>query len=1149
VSNILIKAVFDLDATENTGISAAQAILQNAIAADVPLIAILGQSIDQSPHETDRVCTAALERLGINGSSWSDILSSEQIKPGFYDWLNERFERCTPSREITSIADAHFSAVFTSLIDPVIAKLFESDGRNPEPILAGNPPPPVSRSKLKPRIYYLFGMTGTGLFDPPSNRLAMRARRTQHATPMLNVLHDVSTPLGIIVVAGLRAGKEWIDLSDLLGQLSLAPKESVLWFGPDPGFQQEDAEIFTELIQAGIVIRDERSLGTVIAETGVAEDAARLQTWDEPGVISFGDGQRLITTPSMRLSTEASASIVDDGWMDHLQPLDSSTQQESFSVFHSVPSSARRLFDGIRRGYAIERGFEHDLAKVVDRAIGNHAGESGAIVLSGQSGVGKSLALYRLAFRARNTKSAAVLFARDRIPLAVELAAFMSHVDRLGKVTLLIVDALAAPKRYDTLLESFRSRGHRLVVVGTSYSIELPEHRHAGRLIRAESILSDSERSALFALHEQFSPGNSIKASELASKHALAHFFWTLPQSRSQLARGLGQEARSTEKVLRDRGKSKKPVEHIGAIAFALLRAGYESEAPILNSVSENEEQHDAAGKLIDYIMACSRLHRWVPINLILRALVSESLTSQSGISTDIIRDLFEGNDLFRWRYHDSSESQLLVGARLQLEAQLICDQRLGGATYEAKSILELISNATRAGPEGAEETRFVADIVYALGPDGPLGERYYESYGEIAQALTALRKSRGVRNARLMLQEATLRRHFIRKNEQRISDEERVKQLDDAREAVEDALSDISSSTGFRAGRRTIDNLWVERAATYGFMATSAARSKEPVEVVWANYLAARQATRNAIGKAETYYPVDISLWTSLDILGAGLNLGIEREGELKAEIRSTIDTVDVDSLDPGHFENFRRQQLRSAELLGDDSLSDEAFDALEKVGSSVGFYFRARKLAPTKPVTDEPATTTQIHQAESAATYLLHHKDRVSDDPRCMRLLLNCLWLWKAESWLLRGLQQPIPPSDADRTQILGVLGDLSFSLGAQMQPNLRYLTAVLGWLTGDEVNAVSQFRELSRDTEYVEGKRVLPRNVITNAQKEPIVFEGVVQRQIGEQRWSIHVRELNRLVDLVEGGWVHDIAIGKQMKFSIAFNYIGPIAVRPR
>ena len=1128
----------------------AQEILRKAISDDLPVVAVLGQAIHQSSDGRDNVLLSALGRLGVEGSFWSDIFSAGKLEAEFYNWLAERFDRRTPSKELTSIADVHFSAVFTSSIDPVLKNMFGSDGRIPEPILVGDPPPPISRSKLKPRIYYLFGMTGAGVFQPPSTRLEFRARRAQHATPMLNSLFDVSTALGVVVVAGLSAGQDWINTSELLGHLSRAAKESVLWFGPDPEFDGEDAEIFAELIDANIIIRDERSLGTVIAEAELHRDSAQLQVWNEPGMVSFSDGKRLITTPSMRLSTEASASIIDDAWMDHLVQLEGSSKETAFSLFHSVPSSSRVLFEGVRRGYAIRRDFENELLEVVEKAIANHSNEKGAIVVSGQSGVGKSIALFRIAALIRKKRSAAVLFARDRIPLAVELATFLSDVDRLNHVTLLIVDALAAPRRYDSLLESFRSRGHRIVVLGSSYNTELVEHRHDGRLVDARARLSEGERTSLVNLSKKFNTGRELSDKLIASEHALAQFFWQLPQSRSTLARGVGQEARKTERVLRDRGRSKKPVKEVGALAFALLEAGYRSEASILSQQPEAPSEHDSASKLIDYIVACSRLHRWVPINLLLRALMSESLVSRSGIDIDLVRELFEGNDLFRWRYHDNSEDQLLVGARLQLEAQLICDQRLGGAAFEARAILELVSNATRAGPDGAEETRFVADIVYALGPDGPLGARYSGSYGEIAAALTLLRKTRGVRNARLMLQEATLRRHHIRKNEATLSDEDRLQNLDEAREAVEEALNDISSpNNGLRAGRRTIEYLWVERAATYGFLATSAARNNEPTETIWANYLAARQAIRNATRKSGTYFPIDISLWTALGLLESNIGFGLEQSAELRADIEATIDMVEVDELDSSQAENFQRQRLRAAELVGNYEMSDEAFDALQEVGSSVGYFFRAKKLAPTISFEEDTVSGKEVEQARAAAEYLFRHRDRVSDDSRCMRLLLRCVWLWKTGSQMLRGLHGPLPFSDDDRNEVLGILTDLSDSTGEDLQPNIRYLSAVFRWLTGDELSAIDQFRQLARDTEYVEGKRVLPRNVITDATREPIIFTGIVQRQIGEKRWSIHVGQLGRQVDLVEGGWARDVSLGKEMNFSIAFNYLGPIAVRPR
>ncbi|PKR56298.1 hypothetical protein [Thalassospira lohafexi] len=1137
----------NLSGVGNPGVSMAQAILEDAISTDVPIVAILGQSLGHEPEEADRICLKALERLQIDGSSWNDLFSKGKIDAEFYDWLNERFERRSPPIELTAISDAHFSAVFTSSIDPILRNLFETDGRQPETILVGDPPPPVTRSKLRPRLYYLYGMTGAGQFQPPISKLALRARHAQHATPMLNTLFDVATPLGIIVIDGLRSGSDWLNLSDLIGQLSMAPTQSVLWYGPDPEFEGDDAEFFSELVESGIILRDERSLGTAIAEAEALNGSAKLHSWNEPGIVSFADGQKLVTTPSMRLSTESSASIIDDAWLDPLQPVNEAEQLEKFALFHSIPSSIRPLLNGVRRGFAIKRDFEDDLWKTVGKAIVNHANEKGAIVLSGQSGIGKSVALYRLASTIRSDRLAAVLFARDRVPQAVEVAPFLTEVDKLNQVTVLIVDALDAPKRYDALLESFRSRGHRIVIVGTSYVSELAMNRHDGRLISVTPVLSPDERDAMVTLVQSNGLDIDFKVQSANSEHALAYFFWMLPQSRARLARGLGLEARRTERTVRERGKEKRSAKRLTDMAHAFLQAGYNTKVPILQQAPTTDEESDSAVKLIDYIMVCSRLHRWVPINLVLRALLSKSLVSHSGLDTELIRDLFEGYDLFRWRYHDNSDDQLLVGARLQVEAQLICDQRIGGPVQESRKILELIASATRAGTEGGEEARFVADIVYALGPDGPLGTRYQDTYGEIAAALTSLRKDRGVRSARLMLQEATLRRHFIRNNSSKIPDDDQWQLLDEAREAVEEALTDISSpKNSLRAARRTIDYLWVERAATYGYLATTASKNKKPADLVWAHYLAAREAARNATGRVDTYHPIDISLWIPIQILESKPNLGLEREAELRADIISSIDMVSEEELEFGQMEVFQRQRLRSAELLENETLSEEAFDALANAGSTVGYYFRAKSLAPQRNAMEAAVTNAQLNQAKAASDYLLQNSEYVFDDPRCLWLLLNCLWLWKTGEWLFRGLRQPLPFADTDRAQILDVLTDLSTASGKDLSPKFRYLHAVLNWLTGDEAGAIQKFRQLAQDTEYVEGKRVLRRNVITDDEKQPIAYSGIVERQIGDNRWSVHVRELNRKIDLVEGRWIQNVSIGTEIKkFAIAFNYLGPIA----
>src|SRR4029077_20163052 len=128
------------------------------------------------------------------------------------------------------------------------------------------------------------------------------------------------------------------------------------------------------------------------------------------------------------------------------------------------------------------------------------------------------------------------------------------------------------------------------------------------------------------------------------------------------------------------------------------------------------------AGRVIDYVMAASRVYKSVPVNLLLRAVLSAGVSGTASSNIEIVRELFEGQDIFRWRFANEQAEELLVGARLQIEAELVCGRLLGGPGGETARLMELIRCAVRAGDEGSEETRFVIDLVYALGPDGPFG-------------------------------------------------------------------------------------------------------------------------------------------------------------------------------------------------------------------------------------------------------------------------------------------------------------------------------------------------------------------------------------------------------------------------------------------
>ena len=143
----------------------------------------------------------------------------------------------------------------------------------------------------------------------------------------------------------------------------------------------------------------------------------------EPGVISLSDGAFIEVAPSLRLRVEASAAIVDDDWTQPPPPLSADAEEDLFRRSHGNPGSTRLLVEGVARGFYIKRSFEDELHTRARNALTKQASRDSVIVLHGQSGTGKSVALARLANIARTHFRVPLLFAVERIPEAADVDA------------------------------------------------------------------------------------------------------------------------------------------------------------------------------------------------------------------------------------------------------------------------------------------------------------------------------------------------------------------------------------------------------------------------------------------------------------------------------------------------------------------------------------------------------------------------------------------------------------------------------------------------------------------------------------------------------------------------------------------------------
>ena len=769
------------------------------------------------------------------------------------------------------------------------------------------------------------------------------------------------------------------------------------------------------------------------------------------------------------------------------------------------------------------------------------------MLIHGQSGSGKSLALARLAYTIRNEARYPVLLASrvTRLPGVEELDDFCLKVEEAGAdATLLICDANVPASRYADLLRGFRSRGRRVALVGSAYRIIDDNNTapvHTRHLLEVPAALDSAEAHDLSAVLLKWT-GEKIDVRP--SNYLLPAVYRLLPDVRSRLAAGLAREAHVAEDDLRQRGTaiSPAPPATTTALGSALVTAGVVDPKTLLAQELDallGYVTSDAASKVVNLVMVPGKLDCPVPINLLMRAV------GGSASPVDIVA-LFSGIDLFRWTSNDDDD--LFVRPRLRVEAEMIVARRLGAAQSEAEIALHLLKSAN-PGSHGDSERRFVLDLVHRLGPDGPFGTRYARHYLQIARTLTSMRTTRGVTDPSIMLQEATLRRRVLR-HASDVPDEDSAAILEEARAIVDLALDEFGSgnSHGLRRARA---NLLVERAAIYGFRAVRRISSGATPDEVWQFYEAARHCARRAAFAVDSFHAMDVGIWLSKDLLTRG-HWTPERRAELLADLWDALERVDRDQVDVDQQERFEERRFQVGQTLKDYQLEEEALAALDRLGSCAGIFLRARALGG--PLRGTGAANEEDRSgAARALEFLRGARDRAPQDARGLRYFLRCLWLTSTGKYLFGGERSPLPEQEDTMRDMVTLLDALSDLEGMSGDPRMQYLRAVLMWRLRREHSALEVWKLVSQETAFSDPRRVIRHHVWTEAGSQPRLFHGrITGSHFHHGRARVQVEEIRQDVELLQRDFRNvELRRGATVTggFHIAFNFIGPVADPPR
>lgn len=1075
-------------------------------------------------------------------------------------WIQNRCERISIPDWVKSISDFPWSGVYTSAIDIIWVNAFRKDWRDIQPILEEryNPSDPHNRHNL--HCTFLFGRIDRDDYSEtvPLDYRELRKRK-QVARKFLDRLPEIITPFGLLMIEGYNSDLDWLPLEDLLSTVveDLLPNQVHIFSCNKLNKSSKDNEYVRILVDEKKLVLHDESLAKFLLdgqEKGLLKYDKNLEDKAYGRKIQLDNMSFTIPIDCWN-QVSRSASILDDTCLLPVKPLSPDAQYREFRRFLSE-SGTFPIWSGYARGFAFRREFEKELKSIVDKRLKQKDLNEEPILLVGQTGTGKTIALGHLAYKVRKEGKYPVLFieGKTKKPLNTEIDAFCQWIksewelaNKLGTPTVLIIwDENDNGEQYYRLLRYLAGRGHRVVLVGSSYKQEAEKaFTKDFNVVEAPAQLTEIEIDNFSEFLDQFeeSLGQQVKQYiGMSDNSFLVALYRLLPATRALIRSGVIKEYGQAEKNLKKATQEKvnNNIEEDtfqGTLHYAMIQANL-----VENKYSLSEEKQVLGGEeltesqqLMGLIMVPGSYKLRIPIELLLRTLNKNKIKFFSELLAEF--------DIFNW--NQDNVGNITIGPRQTLEAKIWVSSAIGGPKYEVDYANKLLFNIKDTGNYyDNPEVQFAVDLVRFMGPNNLKDSYKFRPYLiNIAETLGDLRTKRNILNPRLMLQEATLLREYIKEQSQAWAPPSNAEQLlDEAEEILHKAIELL----GPEPKNKSI--MLGELASIHGtrfiYNINAGIGTDELIEY----YKKAREASLRAWSTdTENYIPIDILGWTTENYLDK-VELPEEQRFETEADILHIFELAELEKYAVLYEEAFQKRRFNIGKLLSKKGISEDAFNRLKEIGSSAGYYLRAQEMISNIPH-DEELTYSQKELCAKAAYYLEEYRDKIENDYRVLYLLLKLWWMSKTGKPLFFGERQVIPFTVDDWLYCQKIVSSLLNYEVLSNNPRLLFLKGLAVFHCNEAMEAFEIFKQLSREADHSIGKRRIIRSYLASLPDgQPMKFTGEVswisndatrgEVRISEIRQNVHFspREFNK----------PEIRRGQTLgNFHLAFNFLGPSA----
>lgn len=987
-----------------------------------------------------------LESANINSDIYLDLEEKTENIENILQWMQTEADYVTLPDWGKYLAKVQWNGIITSSVEYFVEKMLRLEMRDVQPIYQFKKNLPYDfKSKQRLHISYLYGCLNQidkGLRPPCS--VFDFSTYSSNASVLLNQIDkEFLTPLGMLVIDGYDYSNDWLKDEVLFAVCNKLNKEQVYFFG----FKEEylKSKYIKKLVHDKIIIPIADSLISVIEEADseglLNEYVGELKIDD---LVITVDGRRRVFPKKKWKIVSRTCRVLDDFTFD----FDAVSHDEEIDLFREFlyKSSIEPVWEAIYHGMNIVRAYEDETFDVILETLSRDTLFKKPIILYGQTGTGKSVAMASLAYRVKMLKKYPVLYidGRNADIHNTDIEEFCSWCDDINVAV--FWDASTHGNevgKYLELNDYLASKGKKATIIGTSYSInEDIRNNYIARYVEAPIVISSEDEIDRFK--ENYEKFTNKKLDEVWTQkydnNFLVALYRLLPSTNYNIRKGLLSE------ISVDTIKLSEVVtlEEENTPMMSLLQ---KSGIPISSHEEQKESNKISIGKIIKLVSVIGQYGMAIPFDIMFRMLSGE-ISYFVGVLLEKIDFLHVETDM---------NGNINIFPRNSLEAKIVANSSVVQLSERVELIKEIVRNISE------KELGFLVSLLKAIGPNGTTDNTDFKPYyKDIAQEVKKLRLNDGVYNEGTILQEASYMREYFKDSQTKDQD---IESLTKAQELLLEEIINLERKKDDFYYRNCYGQFLIELSSNIGAELLYFCQIKGNAAKILDIYNKLDYYLEQAvIYSPDAYYPVDIWAWAINNILKTDITN--DKKTELIGKLVSLFEKVLVENPEIVNRQDYNKRILMVDSFERREDITNEAFSRLIEMGSDSGIYLRARKYIYGLNLTQRIADK-DIIKIEKAIEYLESYefKQIVYESKKCLFLLFRLYWLEIVKEPVFF-VEKKVLSFSKEKWEKLYFLLLRIEELSDEVSAQTKYLIGICEFHLGKEGESIRRFEEIKND-----------------------------------------------------------------------------------